>query len=140
MTSHEEFSRDEAPKGGSDRAFGVVFAVVFVLVALYPLLDGGAVRLWALLASAAFLALALVRPALLAPLNALWTKLGLVLHNIVNPLVLGLMFYLVLTPTALLLRLFGKDLVGRKFDSERTSYWVDREPPGPSPETMKNQF
>ncbi len=140
MTTHEEFSRDEAPKGGSDRAFGVVFAVVFLLLALYPLLDGGTVRLWALGLAAAFLALALVRPALLAPLNALWTRLGLVLHKIVNPLVLGLMFFAVLTPTALLLRLFGKDLVGRSFDRQRASYWVERQPPGPPPETMKNQF
>ncbi len=62
------------------------------------------------------------------------------LHKIVNPLVLGLMFYAVLTPTALLLRLFGKDLVGRDFDRQRTSYWVERQPPGPPPETMKNQF
>jgi len=114
--------------------------VVFLLLALYPLLDGGTVRLWALGLAAAFLALALVRPALLAPLNALWTRLGLVLHKIVNPLVLGLMFYAVLTPTALLLRLFGKDLVGRDFDRQRTSYWVERQPPGPPPETMKNQF
>ncbi len=140
MTTHEEFSRDEAPKGGSDRTFGIVFAVVFLLVAFFPLLDGGAVRLWALVPAAAFLVLALVRSTVLTPLNALWTKLGLVLHKIVNPVVLGLMFFAVLTPTALLLRLFGKDLVGRSFDRQRASYWVERQPPGPPPESMKNQF
>jgi hypothetical protein len=140
MTTHEDFSRDETPKGGSDRAFGIVFGVVFLLVALYPLLDAGAVRLWALVPAAVFLALALFRPALLAPLNVLWTRLGLVLHHIVNPLVLGLMYFAVLTPTALILRLFGKDLVGRKLDRQKDSYWVERRPPGPPPESMKNQF
>ena len=140
MTAHEDLSRSEDPQGGSDRSFGIVFAVVFIIVALYPLLDGAPVRLWALPIAAAFLAVALFRPTLLGLLNALWSKLGMVLHKIVNPVVLGLMFFAVLTPTALLLRLFGKDLVGRSFDRQRASYWVERQPPGPPPESMKNQF
>ncbi len=140
MTAHEDFSREETPEGSSDRSFGFVFAVVFLIVALFPLLGDGGVRLWGLALSAAFLVVALARPSLLSPLNILWTKFGNVLHKIVNPLVLGMVFFVVLTPTALLLRLFGKDLVGRKFDRERNSYWIERQPPGPSPESMKNQF
>jgi len=137
---HENFERRGEVKGGSDRSFGIVFAVFFAIMALWPLLGEGAVRLWALLLAAAFLAVALVRPALLAPLNRLWTRFGLLLHKLVNPLVLGLMFLLAVTPVALVMRALGKDVLRRRFEPEAPSYWIEREEAGPAPETMRNQF
>jgi len=137
---HENFERRGEVKGSSDRSFGIVFAVFFAIMALWPLLGEGAVRLWALLLAAAFLAVALVRPALLAPLNRLWTRFGLLLHKLVNPLVLGLMFLLAVTPVALVMRALGKDVLRRRFEPEAPSYWIEREEAGPAPETMRNQF
>ncbi len=137
---HEDFNRAAAVKAGSDRAFGIVFAVVFALIGLWQW--GKEIDLfpWALGIGGAFLALALIRPALLAPLNRLWFRFGLLLHKIVNPIVMGLIFFLAVTPTALILRLLGKDPLRRKFDLSAASYWIVREPPGPDPQTMKQQF
>ena len=96
--------------------------------------------MWPLGLGAAFLLVALAQPALLEPLNRLWTQFGLLLHRITNPLIMRLMFYLAVTPTALVIRLAGKDPLRLRFDRSATSYWIDREPPGPAPETMKHQF
>jgi hypothetical protein len=87
-----------------------------------------------------FLAAALLRPALLAPLNRLWTRFGLLLHRIVSPVVLGIMFFAVITPMAWIRRALGNDPLRLRFDREARTYWVDRQPPGPPPETLTNQF
>jgi len=137
---HEDYHRDDEVKGSSDRAFGLVFAVVFALLGLWPLLGGAGPRIWALAVAASFVLPALLRPGLLAPMNRLWLKLGLLLHRIVTPLVMGLIFYTTVTPIGLAMRLAGKDPLGRRFEAGRTSYWIEREPPGPAPETMKRQF
>jgi hypothetical protein len=137
---HENLAREYDTGGGSDKSFGIVFAVVFLIVSLLPLLHGGSPRLWALALAAAFLIVALTRPGLLAPLNRLWTKFGLLLHKVVNPLVMGLLFFATVTPIGLLMRLFGKDPLRLKIDRQAESYWIDRVPPGPSPESIKNQF
>ncbi len=91
-------------------------------------------------AAAVFALVALAAPSLLAPLNRLWLKFGLQLHKVTTPLVLGLMFYLIVRPTALVVRLMGKDLLRLKGDREAPSYWIERQPPGPSPDFMPNQF
>jgi hypothetical protein len=127
-------------KGSSDRAFGLVFAVVFVIIACYPLLSGGTIRLWSLIVAGIFLVLALLIPAVLAPANRLWMKFGELLHSIVSPLALGIVFYATLLPTGLLLRLFGKDPLRLRLDPTAESYWIKREPPGPSAESLNNQF
>ncbi len=137
---HENLSRSHVAERGSPRGFGIVFAAVFTVIGLWPLMDGEGARVWALAAGAAFLILALMRPSLLAPLNRLWLGLGAVLHRIVNPLVMGLMFFAVITPTALLLRLMGKDLLRLRFPPGAKSYWIPRQPPGPEPQSMRNQF
>ncbi|MBT5415894.1 MAG: hypothetical protein HOH66_03470 [Rhodospirillaceae bacterium] len=138
---HEDYGREEEVKGSSDRGFGIVFAVVFALVALWPLTgENGAVRLWSAAVAIAFLAIAFLRPGLLAPLNRLWTRFGLLLHRIVNPIVMGFLFYLTVTPMALIMRALGKDLLRLKRDPEAKSYWIERTPPGPAPDTMSNQF
>ena len=137
---HEDLSRGHTEKQGSPRGFGVVFAVVFAIIGLWPLMDGEGARVWALAAAAVFLVMALMRPSLLSPLNRLWLGLGAVLHRIVNPMVMGLMFFAVITPTALILKLIGKDLLCRRFSPGAQSYWIPRQPPGPEPQSMRNQF
>lgn len=137
---HENYQRQEEVLGSSDRSFGIVFAVVFALIGLLPLAFGHGVRVWALLVGAAFLLVAIVVPGMLAPLNRLWLRFGLLLHRIVSPLVLGIMFYLVITPMGLLMRALGKDLLRLKLERNLPSYWIERSPPGPPPESMKDQF
>jgi len=143
MTSssiHENLARKTQIKRSSDRSFGLLFAVVFAAIALWPLLDGAAPRYWALGIAVAFAAVALIRPKWLRLANDLWIKLGLVMGRVVNPLVLGLLFYLVITPFGLAARAFGKDLLRLRHDRGAKSYWIERTPPGPAPETMRNQF
>jgi hypothetical protein len=140
VASHERLSADEDVRSGSDRSFGIVFAVVFSLIALFPLLHGGHIRLWALPISAIFAGLALLWPSLLAPLNRLWFRFGLLLHKVVNPVILGLMFFAVLTPVAAITRLFGGKLLSLGYDKSLPSYWHRRSPPGPEPDTIRNQF
>ena len=137
---HESYERREDVKGSSDRSFGIVFAVVFAVIGLLPLAFGGGIRLWSLAVGGGFLAIALAAPWLLAPLNRLWLRFGLLLHRIVSPIVLGVMFFLVITPMGLLMRAMGKDLLRLKFDKQSASYWIGRIPPGPPPETLKDQF
>ncbi len=137
---HEDFSRDDAPKAGSERNFGLVFAAVFAVVGALPMLDGADARIWALVVAAAFLAAALLKPALLKPLNRVWFLFGMALHKVVNPLVMGLLFFLVVTPVAIAMRLAGKDPLRLRFDREARSYWIERTPAGPAPDSMRHQF
>jgi len=137
---HEDFGRTDPVKRSSDRATGLVFAAVFTIIALWPLWKSGAVREWALITAAAITIVALAIPRALGPLSRAWHGLGLVLHRVVNPLVMGLLFYLTVTPTGLLMRLFRKDPLRLRFDPEAKSYWIERQPPGPAPETMRHQF
>ena len=138
---HESYRQTGEIKGGSNRAFGIVFFVVFGVIAVWPMVfSDGPPRWWALLISLTILGLALIYPRSLALPNRLWTKLGLLLHRIVNPIIMGLIFYVAFTPMALLLRLLGKDLLNMKLDASAESYWVVRDPPGPSPESMSRQY
>ncbi len=140
QAAHEEFREREAIKGSSDRSFGIVFAVVFSVVAFFPLLGSSEPRWWALGLASLFLISALAFPRLLAPLNRLWMRFGLLLHRIVNPLVMGMLFFLVVTPIALIMRMAGKRPLDLETEPNAKSYWIHRDPPGPSPETMKQQF
>ena len=138
--AHEDFSRGEAIRGSSDRSFGIAFAVVFAVIGVAPIFHGRSPRYWALGASVALLAVSLGRPSLLHPANYLWIGLARALNRIVSPIAMGLLFFLVATPTGFLMRLFGKDPLRLKFDPEAESYWLRRTPPGPPPESMANQF
>ena len=120
--------------------FGYVFALIFSLIGIWPLINGDNLRAWSLWLALIILFLSVFKPALLRPLNLLWFKFGLLLHKIVNPVVMAFLFYLTVTPTALLMRIFGKRPLGTEFDASADSYWIQRTPPGPDPETMKNQF
>ena len=137
---HENFSREDSTRGSSDRSFGLVFSGFFALVALLPLLRGRPFRPWALAVSGAFLLVTLIRPRLLHPLNRLWTRLAVLISKVTNPIMTGLMFYVLFTPVAWVLRLMGKDLLRLKAEPAAKTFWIPREPPGPAPETMRNQF
>jgi hypothetical protein len=125
---------------GSARSFAIVFCVVFALIGLLPLLGGGAVRVWALGISGVFLFFVFFFTSLLQPLNVLWFKFGMLLSRIVNPLVMLLIYALAIVPFGVAARMFGKDLLKLKLDPNAKSYWIDREPPGPTPESIEQQF
>ena len=123
-------------KLGSNRSFGIVFFVVFLLIATYPLLNHGDIRLWSLLLSFIFLILGLVNSKILTPLNKLWFRFGIFLGKIISPLIMGLIFFVVVTPIGLIMRLLKKDILALKY-SEQKSYWIEKT--GPKSK-MKNQF
>ena len=136
---HENLRQEEVV-GGSDRGFGLVFAGVFAIIGAVKLWHGHAGGgIWCA-AALVFLILAIVRPMLLAPLNRLWLKLGLLLYKVVNPIVMALIFSLAILPTGLLMRLFRKDPLRLKCDPQARTFWIERRPPGPAPDTMRNQF
>src|SRR5262245_4137765 len=138
--SHESLEREDTVKGPSNRSFGFVFAAVFLVIGLLPLIGGHSVLVWSLATGAAFAVVAVAIPSILAPLNRLWLKFGLLLHRIVSPVVLGILFFVVITPMGIGMRLFGKDPLRLRIDRSTKSYWIERVPPGPAPETLKDQF
>jgi len=124
----------------SDRSFGIVFSTFFAIMALFPLLHEHRIRLWLLILSALFLLVALLRASFLGPLNFVWTKFGIVLHGIVSPIALSILFFLVVTPIGMLMRLLVKNPLALRFDRSASSYWIKRIPSGPDPASLKNQF
>ena len=123
-------------KIGSNKSFGIVFFVVFLLIAIYPLINNGELRIWSFSISIIFLVLGLINSKILTPLNKLWFKFGLLLGKIVSPVIMGIIFFLVVTPTAIIMRIIGKDLLNLKFNNKK-SYWIEKT--GPKSK-MKNQF
>ena len=123
-------------KIGSNRSFGIVFFIVFLLISLYPLINSQDIRLWSLLISLVFLFLGLINSKILNPLNKLWFKLGMFLGKIISPIIIGIIFFLVVTPTGLIMRILGKDLLNLKYNKKQ-SYWIEKN--GPKSK-MKNQF
>jgi hypothetical protein len=138
--SHELHGREHVVQGSSDRGFGYVFAGFAALVGALSLYKGGTHWPYWLAAAVMFALVAFCRPSLLAPLNRLWTKLGLVLFAVVSPLALGIVYYGCITPVGWLMRLSGKDPLRLRFEPERKSYWVSRQPPGPPPDSLMKQF
>lgn len=136
----ENLQREEKLEMSSDKTFGLVFFVLFVLVGLLPILHGKPVRNWSLVTGAVFLALALLAPKYLRPLNRLWMRFGLLLHHIVSPIALGVVFYVTVVPIGLWMRLVGKDPLKLSFEESAATYWVSRTPPGPDAKSMNNQF
>lgn len=136
----ENLDRNEAVQASSERSFGIVFTVVFSLIALYPLIHGGPLRLWAMAVAAAFMAVALIRPQLLAPLNKLWFRFGMLLHRIVSPVAMGIIFFGAIMPMGLAMRALGKRPLRLDLDPDAKSYWIPREPPGPEAKSMSDPF
>ncbi len=123
-------------KIGSNRSFGIVFFVVFLLIGLYPLINADSVRIWSVIISLIFLILGLMNSKILNPLNKLWFKFGILLGKIVSPLVMGIIFFLVVTPIGILMKILKKDLLNLKFNNKET-YWIEKNEPKSK---MKNQF
>ena len=123
-------------KIGSNKSFGIVFFLVFLIIALYPLFVGNDFRIWSFVISVIFLFLGLVNSQLLTPLNKIWFKFGILLGKIVSPIIMGIIFFLVVTPIGFIMRFLGKDLINLKYNNNK-SYWIEKT--GPKSK-MKNQF
>ena len=124
-------------KISSNRNFGLVFFIVFLIISLWPLTYGELIRIWSVIISLVFLILGLMNSKLLTPLNQLWFKFGIILGAIVAPIVMGVVFFLVVTPIGVIMRIMGKDLLRKKYDKKKETYWIKR---GKSVSTMKQQF
>ncbi len=123
-------------KISSNRSFGIVFFVVFLIIAIYPLSHGGDIRIWSIIISFIFLVLGLLNSSILTPLNKIWFKFGIFLGKIISPLIMGIIFFLVVTPIGLIMRILGKDVLNLKYNKNK-SYWIEKN--GPKSK-MKNQF
>ena len=126
----------EKLKINSNKIFGLVFFVVFFLIALYPLVNNQNIRFWSLSISFVFLILGLMNSKILTPLNKLWFKLGIFLGKIISPFIMGMIFFLVVTPIGFIMRILGKDLLNLKYNHNK-SYWIEKNEPKSK---MKNQF
>ena len=140
MTTHEEVSRAPTVTAGSDRSFGIVFTIFCAIVAGVQFWHGSNAAWGWLAAAVLFAGFALAYARALRPLNVLWFKLGMLLHRIVSPVILGVMFFAVFTPLGLWLRLTGKRPLDLACDENTDSYWIERRPPGPPPGSFDRQF
>ena len=120
----------------TNKSFGIVFFIVFFLIGIYPLFNEQNIRIWSILISLVFLILGLLNSKILTPLNKLWFKFGLLLGKIISPLIMGIIFFLVVTPIGLIMRMLGKDLLNLKKNSNN-SYWIEKTDPKGK---MKNQY
>ena len=123
-------------KISSNKSFGIVFFLVFLFISLFPLLNHGNIRIWSVIIALVFLILGLLNSPVLSPLNKLWFKFGIMLGNLISPVVMAIIFFMVVTPTSLLVRLFGKDLLSLKKNDKKT-YWIKK---NNIKSEMKNQF
>ena len=123
-------------KKSSNKSFGIVFFIVFLLIGIWPMLNDGSYRLWSLIIASIFLILGLINSKILTPFNIVWFKFGIFLGKIVSPLVMGVIFFFIVTPTAIIMRLFKKDLLNLKYNNSK-SYWIKRDE---IKNKMKNQF
>jgi len=139
-TIHESYSRNDAVISGSDRSFGIVMAAVFALLSLLNWWHNGHFWRWTGGIAVVFVGAALLCPVLLRPLNWFWLRFGLLLHMVMNPIVMALVFFGAVLPTGLIMRAWGKDLLRLERQPDATSYWIERQPPGPTPESMRDQF
>ncbi len=137
---HEDLFRENQIEMSSDRTLGIVFAACFLLLAFAPWLRGHPARPWAAAAAGVFLTASLSVPRVLRPLNILWTRLGIVLHETTNPIMMGLLFYTTVAPIGMFMRLLGYDALQLRWDRKASSYWIERTPLGRKPKSMKEQF
>ena len=123
-------------KIGSNKSFGIVFFTVFLIIAIWPLLNGYEIRYWSLIISIVFLLLGILNSKILTPLNKIWFKIGILLGNVISPIVMSIIFFLVVTPTAFIMKILGKDLLNLKKNT-KNSYWIKKQNQN---SRMKNQF
>ena len=123
-------------KIGSNKSFGIVFFTVFLIIAIWPLLNGYEIRYWSLIISIVFLILGILNSKILTPLNKIWFKIGILLGNVISPIVMSIIFFLVVTPTSFIMKILGKDLLNLK-KNNKNSYWIKKQNQN---SRMKNQF
>ena len=123
-------------KIGSNRSFGIVFFIVFLLISFYPLINGESLRYWSLFISLIFLILGFLNSKILTPLNKIWFKFGILLGNIISPIVMAIVFFVVVAPTGIIMRILRKDLISLK-KNNKNSYWIEKKSQMTS---MRNQF
>jgi hypothetical protein len=140
MPEHKNIRNNRMGNISSDRTFGIVFCIVFLIIGLWPILNLMDPHIWALAISITLLAISVFQPKLLGAFNILWYKFGLLLHKIMNPLLLGLIFFSTFVPIGLLMRLLGKRPLPIGFSKSKDSYWIERKQSELDPETMKRQF
>jgi len=122
---------------GSDKSFGIVFAIFFTIISLWPIFSGENIRVWAIIIALIFLLISFIKPELLNGLNKIWSKFGMLLGKIISPIVMAFVFFAIITPMAFFMRLIGKDLLNKKITKSIKSYWIKR---SQMIGTMKNQF
>ena len=132
-----DLKKNNLTSASSNRSFGIVFFVFFLIVAFWPLKNGEDLRVWSLIISFIFLLLGLINSKILTPLNKLWFKLGIFLGNFISPIVMALVFFLVVTPTGVIMRLFGKNLLRINKMKNVKTYWIKIDKKNSS---MRNQF
>ena len=123
-------------KTSSNKSFGIVFFIVFLIISLYPLVNQENIRIWSLIIAFIFLILALLNSKILTPMNKIWTRFGIFLGNFISPIVMGIIFFFVVTPIGLLMILFGKDVLNLK-NNKSSTYWIKKTD---QKSTMKKQF
>jgi saxitoxin biosynthesis operon SxtJ-like protein len=137
---HERTEYAEDFQGSSDRVFGLVFSAFWSVVGLAPLTKGSPTRVWAVVLAAAFLVISLIMPTLLGPLNQLWQRFGRLLRKVTNPIVMAILFFSTVVPFGVIMRLLKRDVLRLEWERESVTYWIPRNPPGPRPDSMKDQF
>lgn len=135
-----ESDQTDAVVPGSERSFGWVMAAFFAIIGLFPLVRGHGPHWWLLAIALVFFVAGLLRPSLLIPLNHAWFRLGLLLHKFINPVIMAFIFFLSVVPTALIRRVFVKDPLHLRYDRSASSYWIERNPPGLRPDSMRDLF
>jgi len=139
-STHERLEREEHNAPGSERSFAIIMVVALAIIAGVNLWHSGSLWPWLGAMAGFFLIAGIFTPAALKPLNRLWFQFGLLLHAVVNPIIMGLVFYGAVLPTGLVVRALGRDLLRLKIERDCGSYWIKRQPSGPAPQTMKDQF
>ena len=140
MSTHNTLVRDEAVEPGSDRSFGLIVGGILAAIGAYQWMKGLQIYPWFLGPGLVLVVLGLILPGILHPLNVGWTRLGLLLGRIVTPVVMFLVYAVSVVPIGLILRILGKDLLRLERGDDQDSYWIERTPPGPAPESLKDQF
>ena len=128
--------KNQKIKIGSNKSFGIVFSIVFLVIAFWPMLNGNEINYWSLAISIVFLILGLINSKILTPLNKIWFKFGILLGNVVGPIVMGIIFFLIVTPTSIIMKILGKDLLNLK-KNNNNSYWIEKSNQNSK---MKNQY
>lgn len=140
LNFHENLTEFDEASVSSNRSFGITFAVVFIILGCLPLINHQSPRYSLLGAAVILFVISLIHSSLLAYPNLIWSKFGLMLGKLMTPIILGGMFFILLTPMAFILRAMGKDLLSLRLQNDQRSYWVERDPPGPEPESLRQQF